>query len=165
MTELKDREVYMEEYKILVNILLQDEILFWRRSEVFIVINGGLLTILGLLRPKEVLTNSSLNSIPAVISIVGVLLCLLWFFIVKRSEAFYDHWYEHLKYLEKTYLQPMDIYTTADEYFTNRKIKFGDKTIKLDFISSRMRMTQALQIASLIFAAIWIVMGIYIILS
>jgi len=165
MNDPKDREVYMEEYKILVNILLQDEVLFWRRSEVFIIINGGLLTILGFLHPKEVLTNSSLNSLPALISIVGVLLCVLWFFIVKRSEAFYNHWYEHLKYLERTHLQPLDIYTIADEYFTKRRIKFGNQVLKLDFISSRMQMTQALQIASLIFAAIWVVVGFYILLS
>lgn len=165
MGELTQKELYLEEYKIMGGILLQDEALFWRRCELFLLINGGLLTILGLLHSKDVTSNLSLNLAPMLFSLIGALLCVLWYFILKRSEAIYDHWYEHLKYLEKTQLQPMDVYTIADEYFTNGKIQFGDDKFKLDSKARRIRISQALEVTSLIFASIWVGLAIYFILT
>lgn len=147
----------LEAYKILAELLRHDDNLFWRRNEVMLVINGGMLTVLGWF-----LRSSSSKAISLAICVIGFVMSILWLLIVKRSEAFYNHWYEQLKFLEKHYLAPVNIFQIADQYFATGQIKLGEETFKLDFLSRRMRMFQAMQVASLVLAIIWLALGIYV---
>ena len=161
----KGQDLHLEAYKILVGMLQNDDNLFWRRNEVLIAINGGMLTAIGLMRSSQISNSSlSLKAISIAICIVGVLVCILWFLIAKRSEAFYNHWYEQLKFMESRHLKSINIFRLADEFFLNGRIKLGKEEFKLDPLAHSMRMFAALQILSVIFSFVWLCLGSYLLL-
>ena len=149
----------LEAYKLLVSQLQQEESLSWRRIEVFLVINGGMIGILGLLRSAEIKT-PTLKPISLGICVFGFVMCILWLLIVRRSEAFYNHWYEQLKFLEKEYLSPINIFQVADEYFTTGHIQLGQDKFKLAFLPRLIRIYHALIVVLLIFMGVWLILGI-----
>ncbi len=160
-----DTSLILEAYKILVKLLESEDSLFWRRNEVLLAINGGMITILAFFRSSQPTPiDLTLKVILSTICIIGLVTSLLWLLIVKRTEAFYNHWYEQLKQLEKQYLSPINIFQIADEYFAKRQIKLGQETFKLDLLAGSMRMFRAIQVVSTVFAIIWLVLGIFLFL-
>jgi len=156
------QELQLEVYKILVSMLQNDDNLFWRRNEVLIAINGGMLTVIGLMRSSQILSaTGSIKAISVAICVIEVLVCILWLFIAKRGEAFYNHWYEQLKFLEKEYLSPIRAFQIADEFFLKGQIKLGEEYFKLDFFSRSIHMFAALQIMAIIFSCVWLCLGLY----
>jgi hypothetical protein len=126
------------------------------------VINGALFSVLGLLLPKN--NPSGIFSqplVPTIICGVGVVLCLLWLFTTARGEAFFNYWQEYLKYLEKDFLSPVSIFQDADKYFLKWSIELGERKLNLGFLPRLLKITRVLEISSLIFAAVWLVLGIY----
>jgi uncharacterized RDD family membrane protein YckC len=89
----------IEGYKQLGDMLRHEEALFWKRMETFLIVNAGLLGILGLFWPEtpSVLgqPQTAQQTYPSellgiTISIVGLIMCLIWLIVVRRSEAFYN---------------------------------------------------------------------------
>jgi hypothetical protein len=160
-SSLTTQELQMDAYKILVSMLQNDDNLFWRRNDVLIAINGGMLTVIGLMQSSQApaYTESS-KAISVVICGIGVVVCIFWLLIAKRSEAFYNHWVEQLKFLEKEYLTPINTFQIADEFFAKGQIKLGKDFFKLDFLS-RMRMFRAMQFLALVFSFVWLGLGLY----
>ncbi len=150
----------LEGYKILVTLLTQEESLLWSRSQAFLVINGGMVTILGLIFQRSV--PGIPKPVPLAICLVGVITCALWFVIIRRSEAFYDHWYDQLEYLEKQYLKPLAIFQYADQFFAKGRIKLGDEEFTLDTLARQMRIYVATLITSVIFLITWAILAVYI---
>lgn len=146
---------HMEAYKILVDLLKHDENLFWKRNDFMVAINGGLLTILGLLQSAKAPMSSNLKSVSLAMCLMGCLINILWLFVAKRSEAFYNHWYEQLELLERQHLNLINIFRTADEYFATGRIVLGTKLFELDFSSRFVRMFKVVQILTLIMAIVW----------
>ena len=160
------KKLQLEAYKLLVGMAQQEETFFWRRSEFFIVINGGLFSALGLILPKDGTSgNHPLNFVPVTICVVGVVLCLLWLFTAARGEAFFNLWNEQLKYLEQTYLSPIKIYRNADKYFIKGRIKLGKEEFKLNFLARWIKITHALEISSVIFSLVWVVLAVYLVIQ
>ena len=154
----------LEAYKLLVSQLQQEDSLSWKRIEIFLIVNGGLIGILGLGRSSGVVTPPIQGislAISLAICVIGFFMCFLWLVIVKRSEAFYEHWYEQLKFLEKEYLTPINIFQVADDYFTNGKIKLGQVEFKLDRVSRLIHIYHALIVAVIIFMLVWLALAIY----
>lgn len=155
----------LEAYKVLVGMLQSDDNLFWRRNDVLIAINGGLLTVIGLMRSSATLAAApSGKAISIAIAIIAVVVCLLWFAIVKRSESFYNHWFEQIMFIEETYLKPLEVFQKADEFFARGVVQLGKKTFKLDFFSRSLHMYTAMQVLALIFAFVWLCLGVYFII-
>jgi hypothetical protein len=154
----------LEAYKLLVSQMQQEESLSWKRIEIFLIVNSGLIGILGLGRSSGVMT-PPLQGISLAISLaiclIGFLMCFLWLIIVKRSEAFYEHWYEQLKFLEKEYLTPINIFQVADEYFAKGEIKMGQEKFKLDRVSRLIHIYHSLIVAVIIFMLIWLTLAFY----
>jgi len=150
----------LEAYKLLVGQLQQEESLSWKRIEIFLVVNGGLIGILGLGRSSEDMARP-LQGISLAICVMGFLMCFLWLIIAKRSEAFYNHWYEQLKLLEKSYLTPINIFQVADEYFDKGRITLGGKEFKLDRVSRLIKMYQAVRVVIRLFMVGWLALGVY----
>lgn len=161
-SETKSQDLPIEAYKILVSMLQHDDNLFWRRNDVLIAINGGMLTIIGLMWSTQIVLQS-LKAISIAICVIGIVVCILWLLIAKRSEDFYNHWYEHLKFLEKQYLTPIRIFQIADEFFSNGHIILGEDHFKLDFWSRSLRMFQAMQILAFIFSLVWLCVGLFLV--
>jgi len=155
----------LEAYKLLVSQLQQEDSLSWKRVEIFLIVNGGLIGILGLGRSSGVVT-TPVQGISLAISLaicaMGFFMCFLWLVIVKRSEAFYNHWYEQLKFLEKEYLDPIKVFQLADDYFDKKKeIKLGEEPFKLDRVSRLIHIYHALIVAVIIFMLVWLALAIY----
>jgi hypothetical protein len=159
-SEPKSQELQVEAYKILVSQLQNDDNLFWRRNDVLIAINGGMLTVIGLMLSSRMIT-PSLTAVSIAICAIGVVVCVLWLLIAKRSEAFYNHWYEQLKFIERQYLTPVRIFQIADEYFSKGYIILGKEHFKLDFLSRSLHMFTAMQILAVIFSIVWFCLGIF----
>lgn len=163
--QAKEYDLPLEVYKSLIGLLEHEEALFWRRNEVFLALNGGLVAILGLVWPSESATfNPMVRVFIFLICAIGVLVSPLWLIVVRRSEAFYNCWYEHLKFLEKQYLAPIDVLQSADKFFAEGRVMLGAEEIKLDRISSRMRIYHALIALPLVFLAAWVGLIVYLIL-
>ena len=147
----------IEAYKVIVSLLQHEETIFWRRIEILLVFNAGLIAILGLIRPfQDVTTAQTSRVLPLLVCCIGAVICLLWIIIIKRSEAFYNHWYEQAKFWEKEYLSPINVFRIADEYFERGVIKLGDEEFRLDFVAKRMHIYHALIAIPLVFLAAWI---------
>ena len=155
------QDLHMEAYKILVSMLQKDDELFWKRNDVLIAINGGLLTIVGFLQSSD--NVESLKAISCAICLIGFASCVFWFLIAKRGVAFYDHWYEQLKYIENQYLNPIQIFNTADLYFEKGYIKLGNKELSLNRWA-RLKMFSAMQFLALFFCVVWICLGLYLLI-
>lgn len=153
---------YMEAYKILVDLLKHDDVLFWKRNDLIVAINGGMITILGILQASQTSITPNLKSVSLAMCLMGGLINILWFFVAKRSEAFYNHWYEQLKFLERQYLTPISIFQTADTYFATGRINLGKEHFKLNLLSRIARMFMIVQILTLLLTGVWFVLGGYI---
>jgi hypothetical protein len=158
----EQRGIVIEGYKQLADLLRHEEALFWKRTETFLVISAGLIGILGLFWPSETQAalSASMGPPPSffgfVICAVGVIMCLFWLVVVRRSEAFYNHWYEQLKFLEKQYLAPLSVFQTADQFFAEGHVKLGDAEFKLDPVSRLGRVYQVMIGAPLVFLVAWL---------
>jgi len=165
MSTQEPKDYPLEAYKLLFGMLQHEESLFWGRTQAFLVINAAMFTIVGLIRPKEIVTVSPpIRVLSVVICIFGALVCLLWWIIVRRSEAFYDHWYEQLKFLEKQYLSPINIFQTAEEYFATGQIQIGEQLFKLGPIAKRLRIYLALTVVPIILIVGWILLAVYLVM-
>lgn len=160
----KNHNLPLEAYKLLVSQLQQEDSLSWKRIEIFLIVNGGLIGILGLGRSSGVVTppvqGISLG-ISLAICAMGFFMCFLWLIIVKRSEAFYNHWYDQLTFLEKEYLTPIKIFQVAEEYFAKGKVMLGQKKLDLDRVSRLIHIYHALIVAVIIFMLVWLALAIY----
>jgi hypothetical protein len=152
----------LEGYRALVGLIQHEEGLFWRRVEVLFVFNAALVAIIGLIRPEDASQATETQKVLSLmISILGILIAILWLIIVRRSEAFYNYWYEQLEYIEKQYLAPLEIFQVADDYFRTGKATIGrstanQKEIRLDFISRQLKIYHAVIAVPLVFLAGWI---------
>jgi hypothetical protein len=162
-TEKKtNQSVQLEAYKILVNMLNKEDTLSWQQNGILFAINGGLLTALGSIQPKTLNTEIvSLNIISVMICLLGVLICIFWHLIANRIESFYNHWYEQLKYLEKTEIESLKIFTIADKFFDEKRINLGEKYFKLRFLSGIIHIFTVIQILTVILIIIWVILGIH----
>ena len=160
--QLDPYKLPLEAYKLLVSQLQQEDSLSWKRIEIFLIVNGGLIGILKLGRSSGDVT-PPLQGISLAICVMGFLMCFLWLIIAYRSEAFYNHWYEQLKFLEKKYLTPINIFQMADDYFKNGEIKLGEgeKPFKLDRVSRLIHIYHALIVAVMIFMVGWLGLALY----
>ena len=162
---MTDQELQLEAYKILVSMLQKDDELFWKRNDVLIAINGGLLTVVGLMQKTNCANIlPSLRAISIAICIIGVAVCFFWFLIGKRGEAFYNHWHEQLTYLEKQYLNPIQIFNFSEAFFIKGSVKLGETYFKIDRLSGFVKMFSAMQILSTIISIVWIGLGFYFLL-
>lgn len=157
-----DRNVALDAYKILAQLLNHEEIMFWRRNEVLLALNGGLVAILGLILPEGAGRSTPLlKPLPLLVCAIGIVLFPLWLIIVRRSEAFYNHWYEQAKFLEKEYLVPIRVFQVADEFFSTGQVTLGGKEFRLDRLSSQMRIYHALIALPIFFLATWTGLLVY----
>jgi hypothetical protein len=162
----REYELPLEAYRLLAKLLQHEEALFWRRNDVFLALNGGLVVVLGLIRPPQAETvNPTPKILTYMICSIGLVMCFLWLTTVRRSEAFYNHWYEQLKFLEKQYLAPISVFQIADEYFAKGRIKLGEEEFKLDFLSRQMRIYHALIGAPLVFLVAWLSLSVYLLFA
>ncbi len=164
-SQLEASQLQLEAYKILVGMLQHDDDLFWRRNDVLIGINGGMFTVIGLLHTVQ--SSASAPAVKAVsiaICVIGAMACILWLLVAKRSEAFYDHWYDQLEYLEKNQLTSIHIFQTADKYFTEGFIEFGGTPVRLDFFSRSLRIFTAIQLIASVFVFVWFFLGMYLLI-
>jgi hypothetical protein len=51
------------------------------------------------------------------ICLVGGLLCVLWTVLIRRAQGINDHFINHMQYLERTYLKPIENMRKYDELF------------------------------------------------
>lgn len=156
------QNLHLEAYKILVEMLKKDDNLSWQQNGILIAINGGLLTALGSIQPKDPsITIQSINLISLIICALGVVVCFFWHLIANRIESFYNHWFEQLKYLEKTELPSIKIFRIADKFFEDKQIKLGETTFKLRLMSRIIKMFTIIQILTVILMVTWIFLGIF----
>jgi len=156
----KAQQLQLEAYRILTGLLQNDDNLFWRRTDILLAINGGMLTAIGLMAKLQNAA-TSLRAVLVAVCFVGVIVCVFWLFIARRSEAFYNHWYEQLKFLERKYLAPMKIFQIADEFFSKGRVKLGSEEFKLGFLARTVHMFVAMQILSVVFSFVWALLGVY----
>jgi hypothetical protein len=164
----KDRvEIALEGYRELAAQLRHEESISWKRLETFLVISSALVALIGLFWPGESPVPVILGAVPAggagggrglltvLISLIGFLLSLGWIVVVRRSEAFHDFRYLQLVDLEKSTLEALTVFTTADEYFDKGTATIGGKPHHLDWISRRARIYQVMTAVPIVFAAMW----------
>lgn len=160
----------IEGFKQLCDLLRHEESLFWKRIETFLLISTGLVGILGLFgKASQSVLSSVQNVQPAhsgsifgiIICIIGITMCLFWLIVVRRSEAFYNHWYEQLMFIEDQYLAPLRVFNTADEYFEKGIIELGNKTLELDRLSKIARIYHVMVGIPVVFLLVWITVLIY----
>jgi hypothetical protein len=146
-------------YKELIGLLKAEETLFWSRNQTFLMINAGLVAVVGLTFPKGLATAGAVNALLAIAAcLVGAGMSALWFLVACRSQAFYDHWYEQLKYYEQQRLTGVEIFQMADSYFDGEKITLGGKDFQLTGWSKRLRIFKASQMTAVLLLLIWVIL-------
>jgi hypothetical protein len=165
-------ELPLEVYKLLVALFEHEEQMSWNRTQAFMVINGVMITALGVIRPTQSTTTNvplptSMTSTPkelfVAICVIGALISFLWFTTILRSEAFYNHWIDQLKYIEKEYLAPIKTFQLADDYFAKGEVVLGEEKFKLPKVAKVIHIYQVLVLTSVSFLIIWSVLALYLI--
>jgi len=124
-----------------------------------------MLTVIGIMNSSGAASNIKAKAISIAICGMGVLVCFFWFLIARRSEAFYNHWYEQLKFLEKQYLEPVKTFQIADEFFSKGHITLGETFFRLDVFMRMLRMFTIMQFLALMFSLVWLALGLYFIFN
>jgi hypothetical protein len=150
------RENALEAYKQLAELLRHEEALFWKRMETFLLISSGLIAAVGLVWPSKEVGGRPPLFLGVAVSVIGMAICLGWLVVVARSEAFYNHWYEQIVHLEKTYIQPADVFQKADKYFADGKITIGEKEFTLGRIASIAHIYHVMFAAPIVFFILWL---------
>jgi hypothetical protein len=135
---------HLEAYKLLANMLKQEESVFWTRNQALLALHSALAVILvGILALKDhqgqpapatiqqtvdqpAATGSWVRSkwVPlSTVCSVGFALGLLWLFLIKRAEGINEYFIIHMKYLEENYLQDITIIRTYDKLFTELTVR------------------------------------------
>lgn len=151
-----------EFYKELIGYIKHEETQFWSRNQVFLAINAAMLTLLGLTqRQQGCLDNISGYIINGALCFFGFIISILWFVIIHRSESFYNHWYEQLKYIENRDHYHLKIFNMADSYFDSGRVLIGKNEFRLSPIAKCLRIFLVVRIISIMVAVIWIALGVY----
>lgn len=158
----------LEAYKMVADMIQSEEKLLWDRSQAFLVINAAMVTALGLIRRAQDSTAvaatvnvSRPNEFFLALCVIGALASFLWLTTIFRSEAFYNHWFEQLKFLERQYLDPIKTFQLADDYFTKGEITLGSEKFKLPREAKIIKIYHALLITSVGFLATWVLVALY----
>lgn len=153
----------LEAYKMLANIIQSEEKLLWDRNSAFLTINAAMVTALGLIRVTEGpgAQEQAFNLGFFALCVIGALECFLWLTTIFRSEAFYNLWYEQLKYLEREHLDPVKTFQLADDYFTKGEIELAGEKLRLPRTAKIMRIYRALAVIPVAFLATWIILAFY----
>ncbi|MCI0415614.1 hypothetical protein L0222_22800 [bacterium] len=147
-----------DQYKLLTDLLKHEEVLIWQRNQFFFAFNGALLAVFGWLKstPKETTIFPPEFAIWA--CIIGICMCLFWFLVIQRGRAFYDHWFEQLKDLEKNTI--LKIFGTAEEYFAGKAVNLSNKSHSLPLLAG-CKIAFVASAASLIFAVAWVFLALH----
>jgi len=115
----KDETIWLENYKLLIEFVMNESKLYWDRYNVFLALNSGLLVALVFLAPRPIFP------LLEAISIFGISLGIIWFLIVARASAYIRYWIKKAREIEEDKLQQLSIFK-EEEKFRNR-IKWYEK--------------------------------------
>ena len=137
-------------YKILSEISNLDVKLMWDRTNVLLVLQGGLLAFLG----------SNYNShnlyISFAISAFGIIISVLWWRVTKGGSFWVTHWEERMRKIEElTFGDEIKIY--RDHPSATKDAKLIKQFKKQGYISTR----KSLLFISLTLNLIWIFLSVY----
>ena len=162
----------LEAYKLLHSQLQHEETTFWARNQLLLVLNLGLLTgltgILGLLRSPvpapaasaEAVTYAIpgtplLRYLPLLLCSIGVIIAILWVFIVERGRAIYDIWVEQLKRLEKELSSIPPLMTETEDLLKKGRIT-PDGSRRVNVLGRSMRVYDAWRWLGGLFVLVWL---------
>ena len=98
----------LEYYRIAVEFHRSESQRYWDRNTVFIVINGGLLALLGV----DFLMG---NYDRIAVCIIGFIASYIWWLILRQGKDLIERWSRVARYLEDNYNLPIKLYQIADE--------------------------------------------------
>ena len=85
----EDTKFYaLEEYKLAVQLTMYQSKMFWDVFNIFLVLNSGLLAVLGILLREGV---SSFRFVLP-LALTGCTVCIFWFFVLGRSKAYQSYY-------------------------------------------------------------------------
>jgi hypothetical protein len=160
----------LEAYKALCDQLRHDESLFWTRFQSYLFVISALAAllvgVLGLFsRPQPLGQQPSVppNAIycsAILVCAIGLVITATWALLSYRAEAMCDHWVEQLKYLERSALQGVEIFTKADEYLEAKQVKLGEQIFNFTGRGTWMRTYLAWRCLAVGFMLLWVILGI-----
>ena len=108
----KDETIWLENYKLLMDLIGYESKNYWDRYNVFLALNSGLLAALVLLGSR-----SPIMKLPLVgISFFGMIQGIAWFLVVARASAYLRHWIKTAREIEENKLQQLTIFKKEEEF-------------------------------------------------
>jgi len=124
----EDKQIYFEQYKIIVDSAEKISEKRMSANNYFLTVNTALISLIGLLFTSKILS-LNFNAIKLV-SILGLIICVIWFFIVLSYKQLNSGKFALIHHIEKK----LPIHLYADEWVKLGKGKDIKKYIPLSHI-------------------------------
>src|SRR3989339_74221 len=135
---LKDKTVENARtgYNTAINLWIYEGTLIWNKFTAMVYANTILLITIGVIitgnRWRE------LCLILFVLCFLGIILCICWYIMNKRSFKFYKYWIMSARELEEQYLEPIKIISRVGDYADNKEVKISLDTGDMHLIIKGM---------------------------
>jgi hypothetical protein len=111
-------------YQATLSFVVYEGQLIWRSFLAMLVANAFVAAVAGL--APQFLKNG--NPGAGVLSVVGLIICVAWFLVVRRQFAYYRYWFSWLRHFEAISLQPEVRITTLGRTYGDGGSVGGDRT-------------------------------------
>lgn len=131
----KEETLLLEEYKLLNNYIVRGSSVFWSRFSIIFSINLFLFSVCSFLFKLAVELDTSTTtpsefwiyiSLIGLCTIIGIIVTIIWYFIIEKSSAMNALWNDRMRIIEET-LDGIQIQTLQLKIFTIRRKKFIKK--------------------------------------
>jgi hypothetical protein len=144
-------------YQIAINLWSSEGEENWARFNVMLVANSVIIAVIGL----TITNQPPIPSISIGMSVVGLILCITWFLIMRRGFDYQNYYVMSARELEERFLAPVVKTVSRGGAFAEGQpviIEIGGKpkTLLMSWWSRRSRAKYISEIVIFIFAAIYI---------
>ncbi|MCE5250269.1 hypothetical protein LLG96_08620 [bacterium] len=136
-------------YQVAVSLWTSESEQTWARFNVMIVANSIILAIIGLVVTSE----HAMLSISFVMSIVGIIMCIMWLFITKRGFDYQDYYVNSARELEERFLRHVIKTASRGSIFADGQ----SVTFELDGKTTKFQMSRCSRIARARFISIVVI--------
>jgi len=154
-----DRErvkLWLENYRLLVEIINNETRLFWERYNIHLVLDSGLLAAFGFLAKEA--PSQIMGVALVVVPILGLIVSFVWLCTIPEGRGYYIHRMIQAREIEEHKLAEITIFKDVETY--NQDMNEQWEKIPL-FRRRRLQITWIIMACPITFIAVWAVLFFY----
>ena len=136
-------------YQVAADLQTSEQETLWSKFNTLVLANSIILASIGLCMTAS-RTSRDLILFSIMLSFVGMVLCFLWFSIMKRGFEYHNYWLFSARELEEQYLShPVQTFSRGEKFADGKEIKIGIGGITRPLQMSRWSQTRVKRASSI----------------